>query len=108
MRILGGTEDNRRLHMLNGFVDTPLFRHLGSSSWHSSDAFLINSLGHPRKGPIIVLVVVVSFLTGSLLAICVACRHHRKRCNTTTNPCRKGKFWGGGHVEHDVDCIKEA
>jgi hypothetical protein len=91
--------------MLNGFVDTPLFRHLGSSSWHSSDAFLINALGHPHKGPMIVLVVVVSFLTGSLLAICLACRHHRKRCNN--NPSRKRKFLSG-HVEDNVDCIKEA
>jgi hypothetical protein len=28
--------------MLNGYVNTPLFRHLGSSSWHGRDARLIS------------------------------------------------------------------
>ncbi|KAH8695108.1 putative glycosyl transferase [Talaromyces proteolyticus] len=101
-RILGGTAQAPRLHMLNGYVDTPLFRHLGSSSWHSSDAFLINWLGHPRKGPIIVLIVVISFVAGSLLAVCLACRH-RKNCP----PCRKGKRMS--ELEEDTELmIKEA
>lgn len=33
------------LHSLNGRVSTPIFDHLGSSSWHSYDAKLIVSLG---------------------------------------------------------------
>ncbi len=30
---------------MNGDVETPLFHHLGASSWHSFDAFLIVSIG---------------------------------------------------------------
>ncbi|UNI24121.1 hypothetical protein JDV02_009896 [Purpureocillium takamizusanense] len=33
------------LHSLNGRVVTPLFEHLGSSSWHSYDAQLITAVG---------------------------------------------------------------
>ncbi|KAL6859552.1 putative glycosyl transferase [Trichoderma novae-zelandiae] len=33
------------MHSLNGRVTTPLFEHLGSSSWHSYDARLITALG---------------------------------------------------------------
>lgn len=33
------------MHRLNGDVITPLFHHLGASSWHSFDAALIVSLG---------------------------------------------------------------
>ncbi|PNY26821.1 Mannosyl phosphorylinositol ceramide synthase SUR1 [Tolypocladium capitatum] len=33
------------MHSLNGRVSTPIFDHLGSSSWHSYDAQLIVSLG---------------------------------------------------------------
>jgi len=39
--------------MLNGNVDTPLFRHLGTSSWHSSDAkFIRKIVGGVRRSPI--------------------------------------------------------
>ncbi|KAK2612455.1 hypothetical protein QQS21_001559 [Conoideocrella luteorostrata] len=40
------------LHSLNGRVVTPLFEHLGSSSWHSYDAQLITMLGHAQLVPI--------------------------------------------------------
>ena len=33
------------MHRLNGDVVTPLFHHLGASSWHSFDAALIVSIG---------------------------------------------------------------
>ncbi|KAH6603646.1 glycosyltransferase [Trichoderma cornu-damae] len=33
------------MHSLNGHVTTPIFEHLGSSSWHSYDAKFITSLG---------------------------------------------------------------
>jgi mannosyltransferase OCH1-like enzyme len=48
VRVLDGVEN-----MLNGNVDTPLFRHLGTSSWHSSDAkFIKKIVGGVRKSPI--------------------------------------------------------
>jgi hypothetical protein len=34
-------------YTLNGDVMAPLFHHLGASSWHSFDAFLIVSVGKP-------------------------------------------------------------
>lgn len=40
------------LHSLNGRVTTPLFEHLGSSSWHSYDAQLITLLGNAHLVPI--------------------------------------------------------
>jgi inositol phosphorylceramide mannosyltransferase catalytic subunit len=45
--VLDGVEN-----MLNGNVDTPLFRHLGSSSWHASDAKFIRKIvgGVKRSG----------------------------------------------------------
>jgi len=43
--VLDGVEN-----MLNGNVDTPLFRHLGTSSWHASDAkFIRKVVGGVRK-----------------------------------------------------------
>jgi hypothetical protein len=38
-------------------VSTPLFDHLGSSSWHSYDAAMIVSLGkhHGRKLPLVLI-----------------------------------------------------
>lgn len=45
LKILTGTKETPYLHRLNGDVVTPLFHHLGASSWHSFDAALIVSLG---------------------------------------------------------------
>ena len=60
--VLDGVEN-----MLNGNVDTPLFRHLGTSSWHSSDAkFIRKIVGGVRRSGIgmgwvcVLLVVVVA------------------------------------------------
>ncbi|KIN03418.1 glycosyltransferase family 32 protein [Oidiodendron maius Zn] len=44
LRILAGPKELPNLHRLNGNVITPLFHHLGSSSWHSFDASLIVSM----------------------------------------------------------------
>ncbi|KAB8246989.1 hypothetical protein BDV35DRAFT_404644 [Aspergillus flavus] len=41
LRILSGPPNHPNMHMLNGFVDTPLFRHLGTSSWHANDALFV-------------------------------------------------------------------
>lgn len=77
IRILGGTPDSPHLHMLNGFAETPLFRHLGSSSWHSFDAALINWLGHLRRGPLVICLAVVSFVTSFVLTMCISCLRRR-------------------------------
>ena len=45
LKILAGPKDNFKLHSLNGPVSTPIFDHLGSSSWHAYDASLIVALG---------------------------------------------------------------
>ncbi|KAH8801405.1 putative glycosyl transferase [Xylogone sp. PMI_703] len=45
LRILSGTEENPNLNRLNGDVITPLFHHLGASSWHSFDASFIVKVG---------------------------------------------------------------
>ena len=60
LKILAGPEGNRRMHSLNGPVSTPIFNHLGSSSWHSYDAAMIVSLGknHGWKLPLVGFAVV--------------------------------------------------
>jgi hypothetical protein len=45
LKILAGPKEDPLMHRLNGDVVTPLFHHLGASSWHSFDAALIVSLG---------------------------------------------------------------
>lgn len=52
---------------LNGHVVTPLFEHLGASSWHKSDAKLILRLGkliEHAKGLSVEPIVVLLSLTG--------------------------------------------
>ncbi len=49
LKILAGPPENPKLHSLNGDVVTPLFHHLGTSSWHSYDASLIVSLGKSTR-----------------------------------------------------------
>lgn len=62
LKILGGTPSKPNLHALNGNVTTPLFHHLGASSWHSFDAFLIVSIGHlGTKGWSAILLVAAMF-----------------------------------------------
>jgi len=65
MRILAGPPEQPAMHSLNGNVSTPLFDHLGSSSWHSYDAAMIVSLGKPGgwHAPVLFVVgVVAAFL----------------------------------------------
>jgi hypothetical protein len=45
LKVLSGPPSNPKLHSLNGDVVTPLFHHLGTSSWHSFDASFIVLLG---------------------------------------------------------------
>jgi hypothetical protein len=70
LRILSGTRRNPNLHALNGDVETPLFHHLGASSWHSFDAFLIVSIGKAGSHLLWVFVGLGTFvLVGSWYAL---------------------------------------
>lgn len=57
-KVLAGPEGDRAMHSLNGRVSTPLFEHLGSSSWHSYDSSLIVLLG--ESSWILPLIIAVS------------------------------------------------
>ncbi|OAQ71882.1 glycosyltransferase family 32 protein [Purpureocillium lilacinum] len=55
------------MHSLNGRVTTPIFDHLGSSSWHSYDARLMTSLGRRTN-------LLFVFVIGVAATLCVARR----------------------------------
>ncbi|KAK3322681.1 glycosyltransferase family 32 protein [Apodospora peruviana] len=75
LKILGGTKENPNLHRLNGRVSTPIFEHLGSSSWHSYDAAIIYNLGKSgSKWQVPVLAV-----CGVIVASVVVRRLRRRR-----------------------------
>src|SRR5258706_8414091 len=67
LKILAGPKDDPTLHSLNGDVITPLFHHLGSSSWHSFDAQMIVAMGH--AGVWIRIFVILGLLSGVLLVV---------------------------------------
>ena len=54
-KILGGTKENPKLNSPNGHASTPLFEHLGSSSWHSWDAAVIVWFGHITVGEVLLI-----------------------------------------------------
>ncbi|RAK94975.1 glycosyltransferase family 32 protein [Aspergillus ibericus CBS 121593] len=72
LRILTGPPDNPKLHMLNGIVDTPLFRHLGSSSWHQKDARLIKAFANMDQRLAFGMVLVVLVGVVGALVLCVS------------------------------------
>lgn len=55
------------MHTLSGRVSTPLFDHLGSSSWHGYDAALLTRLG--RGGRWRVALIMVGVVCGALLVV---------------------------------------
>lgn len=58
------------MHNLNGDVVTPLFHHLGSSSWHSYDAAMIVSLGKPAFLLRFLAIIVINvFIVLAILSI---------------------------------------
>ncbi|KAF7593410.1 hypothetical protein BBP40_011512 [Aspergillus hancockii] len=65
LRILSGTADHPTMHMLNGFVDTPLFRHLGTSSWHANDALFVRMV--ERIGKRALCGILVAVMVGGCL-----------------------------------------
>jgi inositol phosphorylceramide mannosyltransferase catalytic subunit len=52
LRILWGPNN---LHQLSGAVTTPLFRHLGLSSWHSVDGAIVHFFKFGPAGHILVV-----------------------------------------------------
>lgn len=58
------------MHTLNGHVETPLFRHLGSSSWHSFDGRFIYLLGKVAKSVWMLVLMMLALLIVSLTMIC--------------------------------------
>ncbi|KKK25983.1 hypothetical protein ARAM_007594 [Aspergillus rambellii] len=77
LRILAGTPQLPNLHMLNGFVDTPLFRHFGSSSWHSKDARLIAFFKNMDQR--ILFAVLVFSLAASVSCLVVLCAGRQRQ-----------------------------
>ena len=69
--VLDGTEN-----MLNGNVDTPLFHHLGTSSWHSSDAKIIRKIVGSVRGT---SNLTIFFVLMGILVICVLVRRRGTR-----------------------------
>lgn len=61
LRILGGVQ-----HRLNGRVVTPLFRHLGASSWHQGDAKIFSKLRELVNHSIVSLMILCGFIGGSV------------------------------------------
>jgi hypothetical protein len=74
LRVLWGP---RQMHHLNGNVVTPLFRHLGSSSWHSWDAAYLKMFKKLRFSVLPCAIVIVSFSIGVWHGVRKALRKHR-------------------------------
>ncbi|KAE8355935.1 hypothetical protein BDV28DRAFT_162331 [Aspergillus coremiiformis] len=71
LRILSGPPDQPRMHMLNGLVNTPLFRHLGSSSWHGQDARLVSFFKNLDQRMLFAFLVFVLGTIAAALLFCV-------------------------------------
>ncbi|KAK0630945.1 glycosyltransferase family 32 protein [Bombardia bombarda] len=74
LKILAGPRSNPNMHSLNGQVTTPIFDHLGSSSWHSYDAAMIVTIGKSGKW-----VMPVLFVGGIGVAFLIIRRTRRRR-----------------------------
>ncbi|KAF5863349.1 hypothetical protein ETB97_010229 [Aspergillus alliaceus] len=72
LRILSGPADQPKLHMLNGLVNTPLFQHLGSSSWHGRDAHLISFFKNLDQRILFAGLVVALAGTGVTILFCAS------------------------------------
>jgi mannosyltransferase OCH1-like enzyme len=89
--VLDGVEN-----MLNGNVDTPLFRHLGTSSWHSSDAkFIRKIVGGVRKSP-----VSMGWIMFILVVLGVGVFVYRRRGTRTVRGGFR-RLWRTVSAEHD-------
>ncbi|KNG85327.1 glycosyl transferase [Aspergillus nomiae NRRL 13137] len=88
LRILSGPSDNPNLHMLNGFVDTPLFRHLGTSSWHANDALFVRTV--EEFGGRVLYCVLSAVVVGGcvVVSLSLAARRRSMRMETPTSPSK--------------------
>lgn len=93
LKILAGPATNPSLHSLNGPVSTPLFDHLGSSSWHSYDAALIVGLGKSRHA----LRRITLFVVGVLIALALVMRRRRRGAvvRGAVGTATKAWLWAG-------------
>jgi hypothetical protein len=84
LRIIWGPN---RLHQLSGAVTTPLFRHLGMSSWHNHDSSFIMLFkpGHPMAR-LAAAIFSKTFLFISLV-VCVGLLYRRRAISR-----RRGRF----------------
>ncbi|GAB1208804.1 hypothetical protein APSETT445_007567 [Aspergillus pseudonomiae] len=88
LRVLSGPSDNPNLHMLNGFVDTPLFRHLGTSSWHANDALFVRMV--EEFGGRVLYCVLSAVVVGGcvMVSLSLAARRRSVRMETPTSPSK--------------------
>jgi hypothetical protein len=81
---------DERFHRLNGRVSTPLFHHLGSSSWHGDDARRLKALAqiirHPSAAAVVavsrrplVSLSIISVVCFVSIAVFYACRRTSRR-----------------------------
>lgn len=82
LKILAGPPDNFKLHTINGPVSTPLFNHLGSSSWHSYDGLIIMSLGKNLK--FIIPGIILSVIALRFCVVIITRRNTPATPRTTT------------------------
>lgn len=64
--------------MLNGVVNTPLFRHFGSSSWHGHDARLIQFFKDLDQRILFAGLVFVLGSTALIILLCISRRRAPK------------------------------
>ncbi|KAI9045501.1 uncharacterized protein KD926_007916 [Aspergillus affinis] len=69
LRILSGPPTDPNMHMLNGFVDTPLFQHLGKSSWHAHDVAAFRLLNAVRRSKTFLVAFGIGFAVVVLIAL---------------------------------------
>ncbi|KAE8136327.1 hypothetical protein BDV38DRAFT_272153 [Aspergillus pseudotamarii] len=88
LRILSGPPDRPNMHMLNGFVDTPLFQHLGTSSWHANDALFVRMVeGVGRR---VLYCILSAVIVGGWVVFSwsIAARRRSVRMETSTSPSK--------------------
>ncbi|OGM45767.1 glycosyl transferase [Aspergillus bombycis] len=88
LRILSGTPGRPNMHMLNGEVDTPLFRHLGTSSWHANDALFVRMV-EEFGGRVLYCVLSAVVVGGCVVAsLSIVARRRSVRRETSPSPSK--------------------
>ena len=73
VRILWGPN---RLHQLSGAVTTPLFQHLGMSSWHSFDGVMLTSA-------LPLFIFIAAFVVSSMVFAVIGLMNYRQKAQHT-------------------------